>query len=70
MEGRLLKGQETAFEAGILILGLGIAAALGVLIAGQSLSTGQGRTRRAEPRPQPGAVRPERHQHISTVASR
>ena len=70
LEDRLLKGQETAFEAGFVILGLGLAAALGVLIAGQSLSTGQGRTRRGRAASAARRGDAERHQHISTVAAR
>ncbi len=70
MEGKLLKGREASLEVGLLILAMGIAGAIGFLVAGKGVSSVQGRVRRGEPHPERGSIKAERHQHISTVAAR
>jgi hypothetical protein len=70
VEDRILKNDEATLEVGMLLLGIGIAVAMIVLVAGRALSFGQGQQRRAEPHPSRGTIKPERHQHVSTVAAR
>jgi hypothetical protein len=54
----------------MLILAVGIVGAVGFLLAGRGISSGQGFARRREPHPARGSIKAERHQHISTVAAR
>ncbi len=58
------------WEAGLVVLALGIAVGLGTLVLGRALRFGEARRSYAEPLPVAGSVGIERHQHIATVAAR
>lgn len=70
MESQFLKHQETVFETGLALLGIGLLAGLGLLVFGRALGRAQHGRRHAEPAPAAGMIAPERHQHVATVAAR
>jgi hypothetical protein len=61
---------ERAFEAGIVILGLGLLGGLAALLFGRASGDIRRGRRHAEAPPTAGAVANERHQHISAVSAR
>ncbi len=65
-----MKDRETVFEWGVLLLGVGLAAGLGIVVFGRAMGGTRRGRRHAEQPPQAGSIGAERHQHIATVAAR
>jgi hypothetical protein len=69
MSGRL-PDHESWIEAGLVLLGLGVAAGLAALVVGRLSGDARRGARHAEGSPSPGAVLDERHQNIAGPSPR
>ncbi len=67
---KALKEPETWLEAGLLTLGLGLLAGLGVLVFGRSAGGVRHQRGRAQAAPTPGSLRPGRHQNVQANSAR
>ncbi len=65
-----LRDQEAIFELGLILLAISMVAAGAFWIAGRAWGRGRRGQRYAAKPPEAGAIAPQRHQHIATVAAR
>ncbi len=67
---RMFKDDESFLEAGLLLFGLGLLSAIGVLVMGRSAGGAKRGRRFAEPAPAPGRVSKDRNQNIQSASPR